>query len=320
MDISGYKINWDKGAAAIPQGAADSAMLADINALRFMLLSVNLRRFPTAAELNVSEDVYEDSVNFWVNTGVVVLPEKKTEIPAQKSKVSKAAVPQFRNKTPGEIADAVSNDPSIAMLFREAAVIKGKPLNHTEQQCFCWISEYLCLPPEITIMLYSFAYANGKRSCAYLQAAAQDWAERGITDTKQAESEILLMQKTAEETEQIKAYMEQSDIPGNHSDKAVKWQRRGIGLDLIRYAFDYAKRKNKLSIEYIDRILCSFADEGIVGAQDAIEKEKRNSKKNKSTKNELQVQFSYYSPDDVSGTKEDDKEEIFPEKRDEVIF
>lgn len=318
MDITGYKINWDKGAAAIPQGAADSAMLADVNALRFILLSVDLRRFPTAAELNVSEDVFEDCVNFWVNTGVIAKPEKTAEIPAKKTKPSKKDIPQFKVKTPAEIAAAIADDPSTAMLFREAAAIKGKPLNHTEQQCFCWISEYLALPPEITIMLYGFAYSNGKKSCSYLQTAAQDWAERGITDTKQAEAEILLMQKTAAETEQIKAFIQQSGIIGNHSDKAVKWQRRGMSLELISYAFDYAKRKNKLSIEYIDRVLCSLADEGISTEQDAVRKENQYGRKKKDDPIGTQVQFSYYSSENESDSASE--EDTVYEKPKDIFF
>lgn len=280
MNTQNISIDWGNGVCAIPDKAADGIMLADITSLRFMLFTARQKRFPTASEIGCDEEKLEDAVNFWLELGV--LRKQETAPITEPVKKAKPSPPEYRTLTPAHIAESLTNFPDLRHIFNEVESIKGKPLNHTEQQTFVWIYEYLGLSPITMIMLYGFAASIGKTGAAYIVSVASDWAQRDINDPDSAEAEILACEKRISQTEQIKAMLVKYGLAGNHSDRAAKWQRNSYDMGLIEYALDYAKRKNKLTIEYVDKTLSALIKSGATTAEDARQREQsyeQNAKK-----------------------------------------
>ncbi len=273
MDTSEITINWGSGVFAVPDKAAEALMLADITALRFILFVSANKRFPAAAELRTDDEALEDAVNFWLELGVLQKAAHTAEKPAEK-KTKKADPPEFRTITPAHIAESLNSFPEVRRIFSEVENIKGKPLNHTDQQTLLWIHEYLGMPAVAVIMLYGFAVSQGKKSMSYIAKVASDWASREITDPDSIEAEILSMQKKRGEQEQLKTLLAQQGLGSNTADKTAKWQRMGVGKELLAYVLDYAKRKNKFTIEYIDKTLSNLISSGVKTAEEAAERER----------------------------------------------
>ncbi|MBQ4363943.1 MAG: DnaD domain protein [Oscillospiraceae bacterium] len=259
MDNKDLMIEWGSGVFAVPDKAASCMAMAGAAELRLLVYVCANKHFPTASEIKVSEDDLEDAVNFWTVNGVFT--KKETDKP--KAAPKRASAPSFRTIHPAQIAKSIDDDPMLKRLFTELEMISGKPFNHTEQQCLVWMHEFLKLPPDVVLMLYSFSLSNGTPSVSYISKVAQDWCTREINTPEKAEEEILLMQKRRTECDQLTAVLKAAGIAGNHTSAISKWQRNGISAELLSYAIGNISDKAKQNVEYIGKILESYRKEGI---------------------------------------------------------
>ena len=295
-----YRINWDDGAAAIPQKAADAALMADEVTLKLLFFILRSKRIPTAEELSASREAVEDALNFWVGLGVL---EKKEPVPVQAAP-KKEAIPDFKTIPPAQIAEALTASMELRQLFFEIENIKGKPLNHTEQQTFVWIYEYLCLDPEAIVLLYSFAVSQGKSSMSYLSKTAGDWCDRNIVTGAAAEEEILELQRTAAKVDALKNILSAKGLKGNFSDKAAKWHKKGITPELAGYACDYCARNNKLTADQVDKVLSGLSKNGISTAAEALARENSGSQRSSGSQRDSERRQMNYDGNRIYSSEE----------------
>ena len=66
----------------------------------------------------------------------------------------------------------------------------GKPLSVKEMQILCYISDELHFSSDLVDYLIQYCVELGKKDFRYIEKVAMNWAESGITTTRQAQKEV----------------------------------------------------------------------------------------------------------------------------------
>ncbi len=170
-----------------------------------------------AAALSMHEADVRDSMQYWVQTGVIVIredailpapiaqeelsdPSSVQETSVTAAAVQKeekmAAVPPKRALSRPEkpdlryLNDRMSQDQSIAFLMQSADEIFGRITSINDKATLLLIHEYDGLPVEVLIMLLQYAFSVGKGNMRYIEKMAISWAEEEITTLEAAEKKI----------------------------------------------------------------------------------------------------------------------------------
>ncbi len=224
--------------------------------------------------LDIKEDRVESALEYWAMEGFIALSKSGYVFTEEKSgeerdtsapRVIAGARPSY---THTEIDRAAAKNNEISYLFRQAEKLMGKLLSSNDMEVLYSFVDWLGLPVEVIIMIISYAHANNKHSMRYIEKVAMDWADREINTYEKAEAYIKELEAVASKSRKI------CNILGIH-DRALSttekkyikiWtEEKDIPLDLIPIAYDKTMMKTggKMGWAYMNKILCSWYDEGI---------------------------------------------------------
>lgn len=222
--------------------------------------------------LDINEAKVRAALEYWGAEGFIALsgngyiftdgkrPEKTENI--------RAKVSYKPSYTHTEIDSAAAKNKNISYLFSQAEKSLGKLLSSNDMEVLYSFVDWLGLPVEVIIMIINYATANDKKSIRYIEKVAIDWADRGIDTYEKAEAYIKELEKIQSKTRKI------CNILGIHGRalstterKYIKiWtEERDIPIDLIPAAYDKTMMKTggKMGWAYMNKLLCSWQDEGI---------------------------------------------------------
>lgn len=262
-----------------------------------------------SANTGVAVQVAEDAVLFWQQANVITpqgtisaanttplimqpqpveVPEAKT-VPAQvQTQPTPSKLPDHKiNLSGGEIAEIMKNSQDIRDLFKIAESIVGT-LKNSQMNSIIWMYDHLGLKKEVIIILLTYCASIKKTNTAYVEKIAFTWSENDINTMEAAQDEI---QKRNTARDYILSIMEKFEMNRRPTAKQAEfieqWKNAGFKLELIHYAYEKTiEQINKLSFDYINKILLSWRDSGFMTVQDVknAESDFRKNKKGTSSK------------------------------------
>ena len=252
------------------------------------------------------EDIV-DAMIFWLERGVVIkdgdeikMPsqaaEKEEKIknePAKTEKVilknDKKHVEEIPVSKPSheQIAARCEECAQFRELFAEAQAKLGKTIGYEGQATLIMLHDSYGLPIEVILMLIEYAKSKGKTGYAYIGNLGRIWAEKEIDTLESAEAYI------EEQSGTDALWREFRQLTGVKNENPTTKQRRFFGVWKNEYGYDAemiylayeicVDNTEKMSLEYMDKILKSWHDSGVKTPADA-EKERQNFTLKKSTK------------------------------------
>ncbi len=194
--------------------------------------------------------------------------ETVNEVPDVQSQIApKAEMPKRQDLHPSEIAKVMNESSDISELFKVAESALGK-LNHTQQNSLIWMYNYLGLKKEVIVTLLFYCIRIGKTNSGYIEKIAYSWSENDINTLAAADEEVQRMCASFEYTDKIMKMFEMNRRPTPRQAEFINdWKQAGFRAELIQLAYEKTIDKiNKLSFDYINKILLSWKDSGFTTA------------------------------------------------------
>lgn len=237
-------------------------------------------------------DILESDVikawKYWVKTGLISLGEDGTvtflsthlETPAEKKKADEPsrstpkpvntdviAPPVRRDVSMDEITAKMGMDKTFSDTLKMAQLIWQKPLTQSEIKALYSFLDWYSFSYEVLLMLLEYCAAEEKtKNIKYMETVAENWANEGITTVKMAEKVI---KKKEKERNMLKKCAQMFGLGRAFSEKEVQYisdwaNTMGMSEAMIKEAYTRTTiNTGKLSFQYMNKILSSWAKEGI---------------------------------------------------------
>lgn len=236
-----------------------------------------------AKALDILESDVIKAWKYWVKTGLISLgddgtvtflstnnlhKEKESLKPASKPVETAPVAPSARRDIPmTEITAKMELDKSLSDTLKMAPLIWGKPLTQSEIKALYSFLEWYSFSNEVLLMLLEYCAAEEKtKNIKYMEAVAESWANDGITTVKMAEKVIKRKEK---ERSMIKKCSQIFGLNRAFSDREIQyisdWTNNfGMNEAMIKEAYARTTlNTGKLSFQYMNKILSSWAKDGI---------------------------------------------------------
>lgn len=268
-----------------------------------------------AQNTGVSPQEAAEAVMFWQQVNVitpqnisqeamVTVANMMNEQPAAPSVQDQAVIKneepklphQRQNLTPSEISQLMKDSSDISALFKVAESALG-PLNHTQQNSIIWIYNYLGLKKEVITTLLFYCSNIGKTNPGYIEKIAYSWAENDINTLNAASDEVERLNASNDFSGRIMQIFEMSKSPTPKQAGFIEqWRSSGFSIELIRLAYEKTLDNiNKLSFDYINKILLSWKNDGYTTVDKVTEAEESFRKKKSSvSKNAVDPEIEKY--------------------------
>ncbi len=246
-----------------------------------------------ALNTGVSPQQAEDAVMFWQQVNVLT-PEQSAAVPrsimtppeqiAPQTEPVQKEVPAPRRREvlkPSEISEIMNDSPNIAELFKAAEATLGS-INHTMQNSLIWMTNYLGLKAEVIMTLLVYCEKIEKTNAGYIEKIAISWAEKDINTLDSAQEEIERLSRSHDYIANIMKMFEMKRRPTAKQLEIIdQWRTDGYSSELIHYAYEKTiEQIDKLSFEYINKILISWSGSGYRTVND-VKQAENDFKKNK---------------------------------------
>ncbi|MCR5600174.1 MAG: DnaD domain protein [Ruminococcus sp.] len=259
-----------------------------------------------SANTGVTHQEAEDAVLFWQQANVLspqttggpqpvspimMQPQQSQTQPVQPIQPqAETAAPKTEpapdhklNLSGSEIADIMNDSQDIKELFKITETILG-PLKNGQMNSIIWMYDHLGLKKEVIITLLSYCASIEKTNTAYVEKIASVWAENDINTMAAAQDEIQKLSASRDYISGIMRAFEMTRRPtAKQAEFIEQWRNAGFNVELIHYAYEKTiEQINKLSFDYINKILLSWRDSGFSTAQEVknAESDFRKKKKN----------------------------------------
>ena len=257
-----------------------------------------------SSNTGIGPEEVEEAILFWQQANVLspqsgtdtvalrtlMSPSQTIEaLPAATQNISEAVPDHKTNYSGTEIARIMTDSQDIRELFKIAEGILGT-LKNGQMNSIIWMYDHLGLKKEVIITLLTYCASIEKTNTAYVEKIAADWAENDINSMSAAQEEIERLSASRDYITGIMKIFEMTRRPNTKQAEFIQqWKNAGFDLDLIHYAYEKTiEQINKLSFDYINKILVSWKGSGFRTANDVkvAETDIRKKKKSSSSKNE----------------------------------
>ena len=197
-------------------------------------------------------------------------------VPAEPLKAVEPPKPERRKPyyTSSEIAEIMRGSVDIAELFKITESMMGQ-LTHTFQNLLIWMYNDLGLKKEVIIVLISYCKGIDKANPSYIGKVAEDWADSEIDDLDKAQTEVQRIIINKDYTGRIMKMFEMTRRPTSKQSEFIEqWRIDGYSDELIHFAYEKTLEQiNKLSFDYINKILMSWRDSNFKTVKDVRDAE-----------------------------------------------
>ncbi len=238
-----------------------------------------------AKKLDKKIEKVEAALDFWVTAEELEVEDslysftqssEKKQIKSKTEKIEKSK--QLRERpsySPAEIDAVASVNKDIDYLFKQAETILGRMLNQYDYELLYSFVDWLGLPVEVVVMLLTFAANRGKTGKRYLESVALDWCDKGIDNYESAENYIKEIELKLSAEGRVRSVLGIYDRALSQTEKKYikQWVfEKNIPVELISEAYDRTvSATGKLSWGYMNKILLSWAREGLSSVEQVKE-------------------------------------------------
>ena len=282
---------------AVPKAVVeDNLLLASPTALKALLLmlcrgeALSVDEIAKALKRDAAD--VADAMVFWQQQGIL-LPAGEAAKPLSESHpapqqpavpaAAKPAEPVPEKKTAPDLPLSRPTHEQIAIrlqecedfkvLFQEAQQKLGKTIGYEGQSILIMLHDTYDLPVEVILMLLEYAKSKGKTGYKYIASIGKEWSEKEIDSLESAE-EYIREQHTTDTV-----WTNFRDVTGAKNRNPTAKQKRfllswsrdmGFSDEMIALAYEICiDNTNKLSLEYMDRVLLSWQKGGVKTPADA---------------------------------------------------
>lgn len=194
-------------------------------------------------------------------------PEEPVRPQTKAVKVQEVVTATKRDISMEEITAKMGLDKTFSDTLKMAQLIWQKPLTQSEIKSLYSVLEWYSFSYEVLLMLLEYCAVDEKtKNIKYMEAVAEAWANDGITTVKMAEK---VLRKKEKERTMIKKCSQMFSLGRAFSDKEVEYisewaNTMGMSEAMIKEAYARTTiNTGKLSFQYMNKILSSWAKEGI---------------------------------------------------------
>ena len=274
--------------------------LASGNAVKVLLclLCSNSNKFKSediASMTGINTSEVDDAIEFWCQLEVieninkptrvkdtekeviVQKPEKNSIIEAENPAKNTLSTKTSVKYSPKEIEKIVQNSADLKFMMDNIQTVLKKPITYTEQCSLVNLHEYYGFSVSIILMLFDYCQSIGKTRIAYVEAIAKDWFQRDIITHEAVEKEIIRLIDYNSFENKVKFAFGLETRPSPKQKKFIDdWMKLGLSIDMITFAYEKCvDNTNKLSFEYINKILVSWSENKYTKREDVISKEQK---------------------------------------------
>ena len=283
---------------AVPKAVAeDCLLLASPTALKALLLMLSRGEALPAAEiaqtLKRDEADVADALVFWQQQGILIpangepVPVSATPkpAPAPAAEEPKKTAPELPLSRPTheQIAIRLQECEDFRELFQEAQQKLGKTIGYEGQSILIMLHDTYDLPVEVILMLLEYAKSKGKTGYKYIASIGREWSEKEIDSLESAEEYIRAQHTTDALWEQFRELTNAKNRNPTAKQKRylLSWSKElGFSSEMIALAYEICiDNTNKLSLEYMDRVLRSWQQNGVKTPAEAAQAQERWSAK-----------------------------------------
>lgn len=236
-----------------------------------------------AEKTDVDENIIFDAISFWISKNVIscadISPIISNEKPATKTKAQEKTVSKIEpidpsreslsrkitvKYSPKDLEKLVDESDELKFLMDNSQVILKRPIKYSEQGSLINLYEYYGFSVAAILMLLEYCEKVGKTSIGYIEAVAKNWFENNIIDFECVEKEIIrLLERNKLEKKVFSVFGLDTKPTPNQTAYIEKWEALGFDIDMISFAYEKCvDQTNKLSFQYINKILESWAAKG----------------------------------------------------------
>ena len=279
---------------AVPKAVAeDCLLLASPTALKALLLMLSrgeaLSISEIAQTLKRDEADVADALVFWQEQGILIprgeasapLPQRPAAEPAKEQAPPKKQSPELplARPTHEQIAIRLQECEDFRELFQEAQQKLGKTIGYEGQSILIMLHDTYDLPVEVILMLLEYVKSKGKTGYKYIAAVGREWSEKEIDSLESAEEYIRAQHTTDALWEQFRELTNAKNRNPTAKQKRylLSWSKElGFSSEMIALAYEICiDNTNKMSLEYMDRVLRSWLQNGVKTPTEAAQAQER---------------------------------------------
>lgn len=261
-----------------------------------------------ASKLGCTESDADSFLQFWVAEGLInpVGEEVKITLPVNEEKPKETPKPKVEKQidfgppqlSRGAVAQYINENKDMAELLKEAEIIKGTTLSHSEQELVINMFEYFGLPAEVIVYILEYYYTkrrNGEAvGTAYVEKIAKNWSDEGITDALSADEKMRELETSDKEWNEITVLtgLRHRSPTIKQREMVSKWCKE-FSMTMISLACDIMKENTeKPTLKYVDTVLKNWKKKGIATPED-VENEEKAHLEQKAQKNKGNIDKTY---------------------------
>lgn len=272
-----------------------------------------------ANALSMDELDVKDSMQYWIETKVISVPDSSLE---EKNEVKKESL-HFKNNICDEekavtatnfkkfptriekpdsafVARRINDSEEISFLMQEAQGILSRPISNGESAILLMLHDSDGLPVDVIIMIMQYAVSVGKGNIKYIERMAISWANEEIDTVEKAENKIRMLENYRKAWSAIEKIIgiEHRTPSSKEDETANRWINVWkIPENLIKEAYDRCvNAKGKYILSYMDGIIKNWYNNGIKTLEQALDEDKfKKSSQNKQGQNN---DFTSYNIDE----------------------
>lgn len=180
---------------------------------------------------------------------------------------TKPTVSKPKKYDSAEVAKAISENEVLSELALVAQTMLGKPLNTQDTVTLYSFYDELGFQPEIILLLLEHCVSKGKTNMKYIEKTAIAWHEAKLFT---AEAVTQYLENAKEKSTYMynvrrKLGLTDRKITSREENYIKKWQSEyQMSEDMVSLAYEYCVMQiNKLSFQYIDKILERWHNQNI---------------------------------------------------------
>ena len=270
---------------SVPCALVDNYLkLADGPALKVILYLVASESAPDAdkiiSETGITPSQFEEAVMFWQQLGVITSDGAEARVqpfpaPAVQKTETVTKVVHSRYQ-PKDIADMLRTTPALKELFSEAEATLGRILKHSDHEVLISLRDYYGFSEQSIVLILEYCAGLGKTSARYYETVAKSLFDKSALDFQSIEAEFArLNEQHSYEAEIKRDFGLDIKLTPRQIQYINSWREMGFDMPMISLAREKcADATNKLSFQYIDKILSSWKEKGIFTVEAAMNEQK----------------------------------------------
>ena len=247
-----------------------------IKVLLFILRNTGTRQntLQIAQAVGITADEVTEAVRYWESAGLFSFGSGEGMRISNVSHVTDKPL----YASPSEISQLMDTKPELRFMFDRLEQLYGRPVTSTEQRSYIYLHEAAGLPADVLVMIAEHCVQNGKLSIRYIEKTALAWADEGIDTHEKAIERISRLSEAQRAENSVKRCfgIDNRNLSSKEKEYVRSWTKDyHFDMEMIELAYNrMVDGIGRLSFPYINTILKSWFENGILTPEDVAKADK----------------------------------------------